>query len=94
MPVSREALESDRYLRLPDSFEIHEWSIMERFCHTVSEAASREELLDAIHGRGAFRLFRRTLERLGLREQWYSYRESAFECIARDWLEENHIPYK
>jgi hypothetical protein len=90
----REALDSDRYLRLPEPFEIHEWSIMRRFCHTVADPSPREELLDAIHGSGAFRLFRRTLERLGLREQWYSYRQNAFEQIAREWLEAHRIPYK
>ena len=31
MPKIRAALEGDRWLELPDSFDIHEWSIMERF---------------------------------------------------------------
>jgi hypothetical protein len=26
-------LETDDYLALPSSFEIHEWAIMEEFCH-------------------------------------------------------------
>jgi hypothetical protein len=94
LPSIRKAVESDSCLRLPTSFEIHEWSIMERFSHTVGEASAQEELLDSTHGSGAFRVFRRTLERLGLREQWHAYRQSRFEQIARDWLEANHIPYK
>lgn len=94
LPRIREALDSDRYVRLPDSFEIHEWSIMERFCHTVDKTSAREELLHAIHGSGAFRRFRRGLERLGLCEQWYAYRQNEFEQVARDWLEANHIPYR
>ena len=94
LPGIRKAVESDTCLRLPTSFDVHEWSIMEHFCHSVGQASAQEELLDSIHGSGAFRVFRRTLERLGLREQWYAYRQSRFEQIARDWLETNHIPYK
>jgi hypothetical protein len=90
----REVLESDRFLRLPDSAEIHEWSIMERFCKSVEAPAARAELLEAIHGTGAFRFFRATSERLGLRDQWYAYRAAAFEEIARDWLQVHGIPYK
>ena len=94
LPKIRQALESGRFLRLPDSFEVHQWSIMERFCQTIEDSSARDDLLDAIHGSGAFRLFRRTLERLDLRDRWYAYRESAFERIARDWLESHGIAYK
>ena len=31
LPKIRAALESDRFLELPDRFDIHEWSIMEGF---------------------------------------------------------------
>ena len=54
----------------------------------------RDQLFDAISGRGAFRMFRSTLDRLGLREDWYAYRHSAFEDIARDWLEEHNIRFE
>ena len=94
LPSVRKAVESDSCLRLPTSFDVHEWSIMERFCHTVAGASAREDLLDSIHGTGAFRVFRRSLERLGIRDEWHAYRQSQFEQIARDWLEANHIPYK
>jgi len=94
LPSIRSAVESDSFLRLPTSFDIHEWSIMERFCHTVDDAAAQAELLDSIHGSGAFRVFRRTLDRLDLREQWYAFRQARLKQIARDWLEANRVPYK
>src|SRR5271165_3757615 len=28
---------SDRYLRLPDRFEVNEWNIMNEFCHEVKQ---------------------------------------------------------
>jgi len=29
----------------------------------------------------------------GIEEDWYSFRQEAFEKIAIDWLEDNKIPY-
>jgi hypothetical protein len=94
LPSIRRAVESDSFLRLPTSFDVHEWSIMERFCHTVDDAAAQAELLVSIHGSGAFRVFRRTVDRFDLREQWYAFRQARLEQIARDWLEANRVPYK
>jgi hypothetical protein len=93
MPKIREALESDRFLVLPDRFEVHEWSIMERFAQEQNDSA-RKVLLSAVHGSGAFRHFRSAVERLGLLESWYRYRGETIEQIARDWLEEHKIAYK
>lgn len=93
MPKIREALESDRFLALPDRFEVHEWEIMERFSLEQNEQA-RKMLLSAIHGSGAFRHFRSAVERLGLLDAWYRYREQAIQQIARDWLEEHKLAYK
>jgi hypothetical protein len=90
----REVLESDRYLCLPDSFEIHEWAIMRQFCDTVEDDEARQQLLDAIHGRGAFRFFHQTTQRLGIRERWFEYRAAAFEIIAKDWLDANGLAYR
>ena len=52
LPNVREVLESDRFLRWPDRFEIHEWGIMERFAEGRPIGRQRDELLDAIHGAG------------------------------------------
>ncbi|MGB9122636.1 MAG: UPF0158 family protein [Candidatus Angelobacter sp.] len=93
MPRIREALESDRFLALPDRFDVHEWAIMERFSLEQNERA-RKVLISAIHGSGAFRHFRGAVERLGLLDAWYRYRQEAIEEIARDWLEEHKLAYK
>ena len=89
----REALESDRFLALPNRFDVHEWAIMERFSLEQNERA-RKVLIGAIHGSGAFRHFRGAVERLGLLDAWYRYREEAILQIARDWLEEHKLAYK
>jgi len=89
---ARRALDSDRMLPLPDKFEIHEWAIMRRFALAQAGPVLRE-LEHAIHGSGAFRHFRAVIDRLGLREAWYQYRDEAVKQIARDWLDSHGIRY-
>ena len=55
---ARDIVETDHYLPLPDRFEIHEYSIMERFCLSVDDDDMRDDLCEAIRGRGAFRRFK------------------------------------
>jgi hypothetical protein len=94
LPEVREALESDRFLSLPSKFDVHEWAIMDRFSRTQENDRVREELLDAIHGSGAFRMFRSTIRRLGSGQAWYQFRDRALEEIARERLDEHNLPYK
>ena len=94
LPKVREVLGSKDFIPLPDKFEINEWSIMQRFAVSQPDPDHRDDLLNAIHGRGAFRLFKILLDRLKLREEWFRFRDEALEWIAIDFLEINEIPYK
>ncbi|MDP2857129.1 MAG: UPF0158 family protein [Bacillota bacterium] len=89
----RELLNSGRALALPDKFDFHEWDVMKRFATSVENPDESTELLEAIHGTGAFRMFRETTTRLGLRERWFEYRDQALREMAREWLEEHGIEY-
>lgn len=92
LEMARRATASERMLRLPDRFEVHEWDIMRRFSGTWPEPISTQ-LGDAVHGSGAFRRFRAALDRLGLRSEWFVFREEALERIAAEWLEEHGIAF-
>lgn len=92
--LDREDVEdSDDYLPLPTSFEINEWSIMKTF---ADERPGRlgSELLDALSGRGAFRMFRATLKRARIEDDWDRFREAAFVTIATEWLDAHGIAYE
>jgi hypothetical protein len=89
---AQRAVNSERMLSLPDKFDVHEWDMMRRFAYSLEQPQSGE-ILEAIHGSGAFRLFRVTTERLGLRDAWFRYREDRLKQIARDWLEAHGIAY-
>jgi hypothetical protein len=94
LPKMRAVLESGDFLALPDKFDIHEWAIMERFSNSQVRATWRDELLDAIHGAGAFRSFRSAIRRLGIEDDWFRFRQSEFEEIAKDWLEAHDISFR
>ena len=94
LPKAREVAASEDFIPLPGKFEIHEWSIMERFARSLPDAAVSDELDAAVHGRGAFRRFKDAVHRLGIADEWYRFREAALEEIAIGFLEANGIAYQ
>ena len=91
--IAKDIVETDHYLQLPDRFEIHEYQIMEQFCLSVDDEDLRDDLCDAIRGRGAFRRFKDRMQLYGMAEEWYRYRDAALREIAVAWCEEHGIPY-
>lgn len=95
LPADIEGFEgSEDFVLLPDSFEIHEYSIMEDFCHSLGDDRLRDDLLGAIVGKGAFRRFKDMIRRRGIEEDWWSYRDAAIGRIAAAFLEEEGIPFE
>ena len=94
LPKIREVIESDDFLPLPDKHEIHHWDIMRRFCGSVEDQEQREDLLNAISGRGAFRYFRDTIHHFGIEDDWYRFRDETIKRIAIDWLEAHGVPFE
>ncbi len=84
---------SEEFIALPSQFEFHEYRIMEHFSASQPDDRVRERLLDAISGKGAFRRFKDTAHRLGLRDAWFEYRFAALAAQVADFLDENGIPY-
>lgn len=77
----------DRYLFVPNEGSREAWEDMNDFAQTVSDAAAREQLLDAITGRGAFSRFRRVLDRHeDLLSSWRIFETERRLSRARAWL--------
>jgi hypothetical protein len=83
-----------RFLTLPDQFEIHEYRALEGFSTSQADPDVSDQLLSAIRGRGAFRMFKATVDRLGLRDEWFKYRDEFLLRIARDWCEDHDLPFE
>ena len=86
-------LDEHGFYRLPSSFDIREYDIMEDFVDRLSGPA-HDKLSNAIQGRGAFRRFKDGINDLGLDSQWYVFRDAAFGRKAVQWCEENGIDYE
>jgi Uncharacterised protein family (UPF0158) len=78
---------SNRFVPLPDSFDLDEWAMMERF----ADQTGQDTLLDAIQGKGAFRRFKDAIHRLGLADRWYAFRADELRTIALEWCRDNDI---
>jgi hypothetical protein len=46
----------------------------------------KDRLLRAINGRGAFRRFKDEVFELGVREDWFNYREEKLKALAIKWF--------
>lgn len=80
-----------RFLRFPDKYEIHEYSIMEQYIDWLPRGKVKTELSSAICGKGAFRRFKATLRYHGVEQQWYDFKAEALREMAIRWCEENEL---
>ena len=86
-------LDEHGFYRLPTSFDIHDYDIMEEFVYTLSGSA-RDKLASAIQGKGAFGRFKDTVIRLGIDQEWYDFQSAEYKRKAARWCEDNGIEYE
>lgn len=84
----------DQYVRLPNQYEIHEYSIMEDFAQATPNPYKKGRLWQALQGKKPYRHFKDQLNYLRLDEAYYAFRALAMIEIARTWCEDNEIPYR
>ena len=83
----------DDVISLPTQQERNDYGIMEDFIAQVDDQTAYEWLTNSIKGRGAFRMFRATLNRFDLTNEYYQFRDDAYEEIAINWCNEYGIEY-
>ena len=81
------------FYRLPTSFDIRDYDIMENFVNTLS-GSTYDRLASAMHGKGAFRRFKDTVNHLVIAQEWYDFQAAAYKQKAARWCEENGIEYE
>ena len=91
--IAKRIVESNSFVRLPTKWDVHEWEILNEFAQSVERASIREELLDAIHGSGAFRMFKTVIRQHRMDSAWYAFRTQALRQIAIDWCDRQGIPW-
>ncbi|MBF0185769.1 MAG: hypothetical protein HQM06_15480 [Magnetococcales bacterium] len=80
-----------RYLALPSQRDFNEYEVMEQFCASLGNEEQAEELLYAMRGRGAFRRFKDKVQQLGIREEWFRFRDGELLEFAAEWVTDNGL---
>ena len=81
------------FIPLPTKEEVNDYQIMVNFTETIEDDKKQDWFENAIHGKGAFRRFRATLERFGMETEWYDYLEACHRELAIEWCEQHGIVY-
>ena len=81
------------FIPLPTKEEVNDYQNMVNFTESIEDDKKRDWFENAIHGKGAFRRFRATLERFGMETEWYDYLEACHRELAIDWCEQHGIVY-
>lgn len=64
---------------------------MDDFAYRYPDAAISNTLREALCGKSAFRRFKDTVYRLGIRDEWFSYRAKRYRKIAEEWCINNGL---
>ena len=86
-------LDEHGFYRLPTSFDLRDYDIMEDFIAGMPESV-QGRMYDAIQGRGAFRRFKDMVIDMGIEKQWYDFHDEVYRQKAAQWCEENGIEYE
>lgn len=89
-----EKFEEDCWIAAPEQYDLHDYDMMVEFAETLRDPRAHKALSSILGGRGAFRHFKATVERLGYMEEWYAFRHNAYCRVAEEWCKENGIPYE
>ena len=91
--VLEDDVDDEFFIPLPTKEEVNDYQNMVNFTETIEDDKKRDWFENAIHGKGAFRRFRATLERFGMETEWYDYLEACHRELAIEWCEQHGIVY-
>jgi|AGTN01.2.fsa_nt_gi Uncharacterised protein family (UPF0158). len=84
----------ERYIQLPDQFEINEHDMMLRFGRSIDDDELSASVLGAIYGSGAYGRFAALIRASNIEKQWFAFKREQLKQIAVVWCDQNEIEYK
>ncbi|MFD0717582.1 UPF0158 family protein [Paenibacillus sp. GCM10027626] len=84
----------EHYEKLPSSYDVNEYGMMEDFCYSLPEGRTRDALLDAIDGKGAFRRFKNKIHDFDVVNQWYQFQNECYKQKAIEWCRDVDLEYE
>jgi hypothetical protein len=89
----QEIRENDDWLQVATRQDVDEYSIMKRFAGRARPSVSKV-LLDALHGKGAYRRFRDAVHRTGSQAEWEEFRSESIARQMRSVLDAEGVQYR
>ena len=86
-------LDEHGFYRLPTSFDIDDFSLMDDFISTMP-TTSRKRLFEAISCRSPFRNFKDEIRRMGQEQKWFDFQADAYKRNAITWCEEHDLEWE
>ncbi len=86
-------LDEHGFYRLPTSFDIREYDMMEDFIDSLPDPA-HTRLAGTIRGKGAFRRCKDTVRPLEIVSQGYDVRDAEYARKAMEWCIENNLEFE
>lgn len=84
----------ERYIQLPDQFEMNEHEMMLRFGRSIEDDDLSASVLGTIYGSGAYRRFKELIQENDIERQWSAFRRNQLRHFAVDWCDQNAVKYK
>ena len=88
-----ELLYRDEIVGLPTQYELNEYKDMLSFVGTLTNESMKNKLYYALNGKNAYRKFKDEIYYLGIRQQWFIYRDECLKKKVIEWLEYKEIDY-
>ena len=85
--------EDHKLIRLPKARDLHELDLMDEYTDYVDDELARE-LITVLRQSNPFQSFRFKLERAGLLEDYYQYRNERGADSLEEWCLDHEIPYR
>lgn len=82
-----------KFFELPTKHEIYDYRIVEEYVQTLPTGHIKDRLQQAIRGKGAFSRFKNILRESGTEQDWYNYRNKAYERLAIEWCKKHGLQY-
>ena len=92
--VAKGINETGNYLRLPSTYELNEYGMMEKFCLSINDERFRDELYSVIKGSGAFRRFKDCIYQHAVEKDWFEFKRNELVSVALDWCKANEIEFE
>lgn len=78
-------------IALPTQYEIDEYSMMDAFAYRYEGTEIGNILRNCLYGKGAFRRFKDKVFYLGIRDEWFEFRDNEYRKVAERWCRDNEL---